>query len=308
MFDGLAKGSINMLALKDGPGERRVVGNPAPVPPDWFPDLVGDLGYAASRLTMLAAEVDITPPPLPALPGDTRDRVVWHLRQARFDLATVRGLAERIAASGEAAPAGVEQIVHRLAGQFLAGSLLRAEAKRDPAQALRRLSRYLEGLEWQLDDQLAATERPAEPPRPVPREPAGDDADDPGLDTLMERAGGAWSLAEAAEHCGVTRQAMHARLKAGTAFGLMQGREYRLPRAQFVEADGRATPLPGLVPVIGLFRAWSTAGAPLLEFLVSPSPHLDVTPLEALRAGRAEAVLAAARTRLDLEDENPPPS
>jgi len=120
-------------------------------------------------------------------------------------------------------------------------------------------------------------------------------------DDLLRKANGGVSLTEAAALVGVTRQALHKQIKAGTVLGMMDGPRLVLPRAQFVPHEDRHTPAPGLGEVLKLFAVAGPWAA--LQFLVEPDPNLADTPLRALVAGRTEAVLSAARAYLG-EDED----
>lgn len=118
--------------------------------------------------------------------------------------------------------------------------------------------------------------------------------------SLLEKAGGGLSLTQGAELLGVSRQALHKRIKAGTALGMFDADEIVLPRLQFVEGGAKATLVPGLSKVVPLFA--DAGGWSALQFLIGPDPNLGVTPIEALRANRPDAVVDAARAYLGLDD------
>ncbi len=63
---------------------------------------------------------------------------------------------------------------------------------------------------------------------------------------LLKRAGGGLSLTEAAKRLGISRQALHKRIKAGTALGMMDGSELVLPRVQWVGHGDQLSFVPGL--------------------------------------------------------------
>jgi hypothetical protein len=134
--------------------------------------------------------------------------------------------------------------------------------------------------------------------------PSGDAADEHRFAqlraNLLEKAGGGLSLTQGAELLGVTRQALHKRIKAGTALGMMDDDEIVLPRLQFVEGGAKTTFVSGLSMVVPLFA--EAGGWSALQFLIDPDPNLDVAPIEALRAGRADAVVDAARAYLGLDE------
>ncbi|MBP2293239.1 hypothetical protein [Azospirillum rugosum] len=106
---------------------------------------------------------------------------------------------------------------------------------------------------------------------------------------LLERAGGALGVNAVATLLGITRQAVDKRRRAHRLIAIPQGQDYAYPAAQFVEG--------GLVP--GLDRA--LAGMPIqdpwmrLEWLLTGDDELDgASPLEALKAGRTDDVVANA--------------
>lgn len=118
---------------------------------------------------------------------------------------------------------------------------------------------------------------------------------------LLERAGGGLSLTEGAKLLGVSRQALHKRIKAGTALGMMDGDEIVLPRMQWIETGGKIAFVHGLADVVRLFDR--AGGWSALQFLVDPDPNLGMPPMDALRAGKTDAVVAAARAYLGLDEE-----
>ncbi len=118
--------------------------------------------------------------------------------------------------------------------------------------------------------------------------------------SMLEKAGGGLSLTQGAELLGVSRQALHKRIKVGTALGMIDGDEIVLPRLQFVEGGAKTTFVPGLSKVVSLFA--DAGGWSALQFLISPDPNLGLTPIEALRANRPDAVVDAARAYLGLDE------
>jgi DNA-directed RNA polymerase specialized sigma24 family protein len=117
---------------------------------------------------------------------------------------------------------------------------------------------------------------------------------------LLESAKGGLSLTDAAELLGVSRQAVHKRIKNGSVLGIMDGPTLVLPRAQFVDRNGKLEVVSGLPELLKLFGSageWSA-----LQFLVGPDPNLaGKKPLDVLADGRVEDVLAAARAYLDID-------
>ena len=117
---------------------------------------------------------------------------------------------------------------------------------------------------------------------------------------LLERAGGGVSLTDGAELLGISRQALHKRIKSGTALGMMNGEELVLPRLQFVKGGGKVELTKGLSEVIGLFTR--AGGWSALQFLVGNDPNLGVQPIVALNDGKVEGVVRAARAYLGLDE------
>ncbi len=117
--------------------------------------------------------------------------------------------------------------------------------------------------------------------------------------SVLQRAGGGLSLTEAAKLLSVSRQALHKRVKLGTALGIMDGPELTLPKFQFVGEGKRKKVVEGLGPVIKLFDAAKAGRWAALQFLVERDPNLGGVPNEALAAGRAQEVLDSAIAYLD---------
>jgi hypothetical protein len=117
---------------------------------------------------------------------------------------------------------------------------------------------------------------------------------------LLEKASGGLSLTDAAQSLGMTRQALHKRIKSGSALGMMDGNELVLPKAQWFDEKGSRKFLPGLTKVLRLFRPvgeWSA-----LQFLVDTDPNLATSPRAALMDGRIDEVLNAARAYLGMDE------
>lgn len=119
--------------------------------------------------------------------------------------------------------------------------------------------------------------------------------------TLLERAGGGLSLTEGARVLGITRQALHKRIKAATALGMMDGNELVLPRLQWDTTGKEVKFVPGIADIVKLFKR--AGGWSALQFLLDPDPNLRRAPIDALRAGDVEPAIAAARAYLGLDEE-----
>lgn len=119
---------------------------------------------------------------------------------------------------------------------------------------------------------------------------------------LLDRAGGSLSLTEAADLLAVSRQALHKRILAGTALGMMAGSEIAVPRLQFVDTHGQHTVLPGIGDVTKLFKREEAGPWMALQFLTDPDPNLGRPPIEVLRQGEKDSVIQAARAHLHLDE------
>jgi hypothetical protein len=109
---------------------------------------------------------------------------------------------------------------------------------------------------------------------------------------LIEAGGSVLRASEVADLLGLTRQAVDKRRTQNRLIGLTQGRRgYAYPRFQF--AESRA--LAGLEDVLGALPDADPTGQ--LIFFVNPNDFLDgETPADALRQGRIDEVVRAART------------
>jgi hypothetical protein len=188
-----------------------------------------------------------------------------------------------------------------------AGPQLQAIMRRDRTLAVKELTKHLELVRQQfeataaLEDVLAAETATA-----------GDglgagDVDDGAFgrasETLLDRAGGAVSLTEATGLLGVTRQALHKRIAAGTALGMMIGGEIAVPKLQISDSGGQRKIFPGIGAVTKLFKETGAGPWMALQFLVDPDPNLGRSPIEVIRAGDERAAVQAARAHLHMDEE-----
>jgi hypothetical protein len=120
---------------------------------------------------------------------------------------------------------------------------------------------------------------------------------------LLQQAGGGLSLTEAAKLLGISRQALHKRVRAGSALGLMDGAELVLPKFQFVDEGNRTSILEGLGKIIKLFDASKAGRWSALQFLLDQDPNLAAAPVQALRSGKVQQVADAAVAYLDADED-----
>lgn len=117
---------------------------------------------------------------------------------------------------------------------------------------------------------------------------------------LLKRAGGGLSLTEAAKLLGISRQALHKRIKAGTALGMMDGSELVLPRVQWVGHGDQLSFVPGLGDVLKFFA--TAGGWSALQFLIDQDPNLGGAPIQWLAEGKIAPVVAAAKAYLGVDE------
>jgi len=119
---------------------------------------------------------------------------------------------------------------------------------------------------------------------------------------LLEKAGERLTLTEAAARLGVSRQALHKKIKSGAALGVMHGEKLVLPAAQFVEGVKGQTIVPHLKEVLALFDESGAGPWSALQFLIETEPSLGAAPLGLLEHGTLAPVIAAARAYLGLDE------
>jgi hypothetical protein len=106
-----------------------------------------------------------------------------------------------------------------------------------------------------------------------------------------ELLSGSLTAAEVASLLGTSRQTPHDRLKNQTLLGVLDRGVYRFPAWQF-DPEGPDGVVNGL-PAVS--RALSVSALAKISWFTRPNPFLDgVTPLQALRSGQKERVLAEA--------------
>lgn len=102
---------------------------------------------------------------------------------------------------------------------------------------------------------------------------------------------GSLTAAEVASLLGTSRQTPHDRLKNQTLLGVLDRGAYRFPAWQF-DPEGPDGVVNGLPSVS---RALSVSDLAKISWFTRPNPFLDgLTPLQALRSGQKERVLAEA--------------
>lgn len=171
----------------------------------------------------------------------------------------------------------------------------------DRPRAFSQLARHVElaADQFQLSADLLAEVEGASRPQVLPSEARFAET----TRLLLQRAGGGLSLTEAAKLLGTSRQALHKRVKSGSALGMMEGDELVLPKFQFVEEDDRTSILDGLAKVIKLFDASRAGRWSALQFLIEQDPNLARAPVEVLKTGEVQQVANAAAAYLDVDED-----
>jgi hypothetical protein len=119
---------------------------------------------------------------------------------------------------------------------------------------------------------------------------------------ILGRAGEALGLREAARRLGMSHQNLHKRIGAGSALGVMRGRELVVPSIQFVSSGDAEKIVPNLRQVLRPFEEARAGVWSALQFLVEQDPALGAIPIELLKQGDVTAVVAAARAFLGLDE------
>lgn len=170
----------------------------------------------------------------------------------------------------------------------------------DRSRAFSELARHVElaADQFRLSADLLAEVEGVSRPQELPSEARFAEA----TRLLLQRAGGGLSLTEAANLIGTSRQALHKRVKVGSALGLMDGAELVLPKFQFVKEGDRTSVLKGLAKIIKLFDSSKAGRWSALQFLLEQDPNLAVAPVQALKTGEVQQVVDAAAAYLNLNE------
>lgn len=230
------------------------------------------------------------------------DAVVW---SSRLRLVEVKAALRAFGSAGQPGEAEA-QVVRCLADLTpLRVHLLRLSRK-DLRRAMEETAKQLDALDVHLASAAALLGDPSLADvsgDEVAAAPADDAAAFERVSgELIERSGGGLALREAASLLGTSKQALHKRIHLGTALGMMRGRRIVVPRAQFVQAAGKAEVVRGIPEVLAVFREGQERGWGALQFLVGQDPNLGRPPIDALREGQVEAVVHAARAHLGLDE------
>lgn len=167
--------------------------------------------------------------------------------------------------------------------------------ERDRTAAVRQLVRQLAVARQQV--RLAAETAVKAEPVDEARESA-----EAAQAQLLERSGGTLSLTEAADKLAISRQAMHKKVHAGNALGMMQNGLIVVPKLQFEDDNGKSAIYAGIDRVTKAFKDSKAGPFSALQFLTDVAPGLAERPIDALKKGKVEAVEQAARAYLSLDE------
>src|SRR5208337_964486 len=158
-----------------------------------------------------------------------------------------------------------------------ADSQLRSLFTSDRSRAFHELARHLDIVADQLKAaiQLAANLEPVHSDNEWVEDRARLDAVQTGI---LGKAGESLTLTNAASRLGVTRQALHKRIQAGSALGLMRGSELVVPAAQFVERGAKSKVVDGMSEIVALFDKAGAGRWSALQFLTEIDPLLKAVP------------------------------
>lgn len=116
---------------------------------------------------------------------------------------------------------------------------------------------------------------------------------------LLLAAGGATSIIEAATVLGIGVDAVHGMIRNGEVLAVRLFGEVLLPRFQFVADGNKIILLHGIAAVVAAGIDVAAEGWDIVQWLVLPSKTLGGrVPIDALRTGEVEAVIAAAETEI----------
>lgn len=122
-------------------------------------------------------------------------------------------------------------------------------------------------------------------------------------DEVLHKAGGSYSLTEAANGLGITRQGLHKKISMGAVLGMLRGGKLVVPKLQFHKAAaGRLSLIPGIEQTLAPFNEAEAGGWSALQFLIEHDPNLGAVPITVLRAGEVSRVVDAARAYLGLDE------
>lgn len=190
---------------------------------------------------------------------------------------------------------------HSLCELTPADTVLKSLFEMNVMRACRELAHHVDLVASQIE--LAARLTDSLANEADPGSPASDAARLSELqEALLGKAGDTLSLTHAASRLKVSRQALHKRIKALSALGLMHGDKLLVPSFQFVKSGKTLAVVPHLKDVLALFERAGAGSWSALQFLVETDPTIGKPPIEALKSGQAALAVAAARAYLGLDE------
>lgn len=184
-----------------------------------------------------------------------------------------------------------------------ADNQLKALFEQDRLNACRELARHIDVYAEQLS--LATDLAEAMEEDEGRAEASEDEVRREAIQTaLLAKSGDPLTLTEAAERLGISRQAMHKKIKSGAALGLMKGDVFVVPSVQLVEGKGGWGVVPHLRKVLSLFGEAGAGTWSALQYLVEPDPALGgKVPIDILKARDVDKVVCGARGYLGLDED-----
>ncbi len=209
---------------------------------------------------------------------------------------------------GEISPA--YRALRQLAPLYPTPGMILGLADDDFGKSSKLMAKYLTSLKSDLTG-LVKTLQDLEVTGPDHNSPeivSPQDDFDTYTETLLTGAGGGLSLTEAAEKLGMSRQALHKRVKEGSVLGMMRGSKIAIPSVQFVLHKGVIGLTPGMQEVVQVFDLAEASRWDCLQFLLDTDPNLDMLPVDALQKGHpagVAGVVRAARAYLGIGEGEP---
>jgi hypothetical protein len=223
---------------------------------------------------------------------------------ARLDdiiIAVRNRLAHNVRPSGSAEMAAIEC----LAALTPIGPRLIKTARRNRVHALEALLGQLSIVRKQYEEVARIGARASARAEPGTHESQPTNVSDQfatASGAALKAAGGAFTLSEAADALGVTRQALFKRIQAGSALGMMREGKLVVPKLQFInDASGNRKIVEGLKQIVSLFDESGAGRWSALQFLSEPEPNLDgQKPIEVLKGGDTDRVAHSTRAFLHI--------
>jgi hypothetical protein len=197
---------------------------------------------------------------------------------------------------GEISPA--YRALRQLAPLYPTPGMIMGLADDDFGKSSKLMAKYLTSLKSDLTglvETLQEKQASAEPEIGTQNTASAQDEFDSYTKTLITEAGGGLTLTAAAEKLGMSRQALHKRVKEGSVLGMMLGSKITIPSFQFFRRNGKDGLTPGMEDVVQVFDLAHASRWDCLQFLLETDPNLDMLPIDALQKGHPAGVAGIVR-------------